>query len=122
MPRFATQYTIARRPLHKYDSTDRVDRLTYVDPVLQIQNFMRAGINYALQNGQCLYQSMNEVENMEIPAVPVFSMDSVDIAERQKRYQELREDVAKKKEAYLKAQKAQKERSKALQANGKVKS
>lgn len=119
---FCTQYTTCRKQPHHYDASDRVDRLTYVDPVLQIQNFMRAGINYALQNGQCLYQSMNEVDNMEVPAVPVFSMDSVDIAERQKRYQELRKEVAQKKEAYLKAQEAQKKRAKALEANGKVKS
>lgn len=120
--KFATQYTIARSLPHKYDTTDRVDRLTYVDPVLQIQNFMRAGINYALQNGQCLYQSMNEVDSMDIPAVPVFSMDSVDIAERQKRYEELRHEVAQKKETYLKAKKAQIERAKALDSKSKVNS
>lgn len=116
MPRFHTIYSVAKKAPHIYDATDKVDRLTYVDPVLQIQNFQRAGINYALQNGQCLYQSMNEVENMEVPTIPTFSLDPVDVAQREARYREMRADLANKKEAFFKAKKAQEERLKHLES------
>lgn len=77
--KFYNKFNLAENKYKTYDRSDKVDRLTYVDPVLQIKNFFRAGSQTALQRGQFLYESADAaLAEGDTWSVPVYQKDIVD--------------------------------------------
>lgn len=107
--RFRTRFSPTIYNDHVYDTSDNVDRLTYVDPVLQISNMQKMGVNYALQKGQTLIDdAFDPLQDEYRFTTPVYAEDRVDMDKKIEMYKKARAAVgnAVEKQKYKEAMEA----------------